>query len=79
VPLHAAADASSPALATLRYDIVEIIQGTGETPAGFKHVRTADGKEGWVATDAVRSPIAHRAGIVQKNGTWKIEALVAGD
>jgi len=77
VPLHASSDPASPAIATLRYDIVKMLDTTSGAP--MRHVRTADGHEGWVESNRVRSSIDYRAGLVRKAGAWKIEAFVAGD
>lgn len=71
VPMHATNDPSSPAIATLSYDIV--------TPAGKDKFKTADGRVGWVDPKFLRSPIGYRAGLVRKGDTWKMEALVSGD
>jgi len=77
VPLHQSNDPASPAVATLRYDIVKMLDTTSDAP--MRHVRTADGHEGWVESSRVRSSIDYRAGLVRKDGAWKIEAFVAGD
>lgn len=79
VPLRSGPSGTAPMIATLHYDLVDAVQSSGEAPAEFRHVRTADGRDGWVAARDVRSPIGYRAGLVRKNGLWKIEALVAGD
>ncbi|HEY0140674.1 MAG TPA: hypothetical protein VGF48_07250 [Thermoanaerobaculia bacterium] len=44
-----------------------------------RHVRTLGGKEGWVRTSDVRTPIGYRAGFSKRYGAWKMDALVAGD
>jgi hypothetical protein len=77
VPLHQSNDAASPSIATLQYDILTTLDHDQAAP--MRHVRTADKREGWVETQFVRSPIDYRAGLVKKNGGWKIEAFVAGD
>lgn len=79
VPLRSGPTDSAPPVALLSHDIVEGIESAQEHPPDFRRIRTADKREGWVAAKNVRSPIGYRAGLVKKNGTWKIEALVAGD
>ena len=65
-------DANSNPIARLSYDIVK--------PLGEKgHIRTADGREGYVDPRLLWSPVGYRVGLVRKSGTWKIEALVSGD
>ena len=77
VPLHQSNDMNSPSIATLAYDIVTRIGN--ETDAPLRHVRTADGREGFVEARFVRSPVGYRAGMVRRGDTWKIDAFVAGD
>ncbi|HVS31530.1 MAG TPA: SH3 domain-containing protein [Thermoanaerobaculia bacterium] len=80
VPLREAADPNSNVMATLRWDIVTRADTQSTTSgAPFMKVRTADGREGWVETKYLRSPIDYRAGLVKTGEGWKIEALVAGD
>ena len=45
----------------------------------MSHVRTAEGREGWVESKFVRSPVGYRAAIARHGNSWKIETLVAGD
>jgi hypothetical protein len=79
VPLHESADATSPVLATLAYDIVERAGEPGRDEGPWRHVKTADGKTGWVEAHNIRSPIGYRAGFLKSEGKWKMNALVAGD
>ena len=63
-------DPKSKPIATLSFDIVK--------PLGEKgHVRTADGRTGWVDPKLIWSPAGYRVELVRKWGTWKIEALVS--
>jgi hypothetical protein len=75
VPLRESQDPGSPTIATLSYDIVE---RAGE-PGNLRHVKTADGKTGWVEAHDVRSPIGYRAGFLKSDGKWRMNALVSGD
>jgi hypothetical protein len=77
VPLHQTIDPASPSIATLHYDILTLLDQDPAAP--MRHVRTADKREGWVGSQFVRSPVDYRAALVKRNGTWKIEAFVAGD
>jgi hypothetical protein len=72
VPLRETEDRHSKTIATLSYDIVKRLPEKG-------HVRTADGRTGWVDPTMIWSPVGYRVGLVRKWGTWKIEALVSGD
>jgi hypothetical protein len=80
IPLRQAADPKSNVIGILRWDIVKRTgsQSPQSAAAPFTKVRTADGREGWVETKYLRSPIDYRAGLV-KTDSWKIDALVAGD
>ena len=79
VPLREAADPNSNVMGMLRWDIVKRTGSPSPASAApFMKVRIADGREGWVETKYLRSPIDYRAGLV-KTDSWKIEALVAGD
>jgi hypothetical protein len=78
VPLHEKADSSSPAVATLSYDIVRIADNY-KHPANWRKVKTESGKTGWVEERFVRSQIDYRACFEKKAGDWKMVLLVAGD
>ena len=64
-------------VAAVDWEILELTPAK-EVP-GWRHVRTADKKEGWVSESDVRSPIGYRAGFLKESGQWKMNALVAGD
>ena len=77
VPIREAADPAAPVVAEADWAVLKLI---GVAPSDeWRHVRTADGKEGWVAAADVRSPVGYRAGFSRINGEWKMTALVAGD
>lgn len=78
VPLYESASTSAKLVATLTHDVVTLVHERGATE-GWQHVKTDDGRTGWVEAREVRSPIAHRAGFSKVNGAWKMNALVAGD
>lgn len=80
VPLRESRDASSRAIATLSYDIVQRGGEPGRDEGNWRQVKTADGHTGWVEAKYVRSPIGYRAGFLKnKEGQWRMNALVAGD
>ena len=58
-------------IATLAYDLVERVDET--------HVKTADGRTGYVDPKFLRSPIGYRAGFNKTKDRWRMTALVAGD
>lgn len=78
VPLRERPEASSPALATLSYDIVAR-DGQSSAESAWTRVKTEDGRSGFVESSKVRSPIGYRAGFIMEEGMWKMNALVAGD
>ncbi len=79
VRLNLHPDANSPMLGKLQWEIVERLdqQETGES--GWWHVKTADGRSGYVRSEDVRSPIDYRAGFEKRAGHWLMTYLVAGD
>ena len=44
-----------------------------------ERLKTADGKEGYVATDKVRSLLDYRLLATKVNNEWRITAFLAGD
>jgi hypothetical protein len=77
VPLYEKPETTSKVLATLDHDI--LIRVATKERDGWKHVKTDDGRTGWVEEREVRSPIGYRAGFAKVKGEWKMNALVAGD
>jgi hypothetical protein len=78
VPLRKSADAKGEVLAILAHDLVERPAPPAEG-AKWVRVKTADGRIGFVETSAVMSPVGYRAGFVQRDGKWLMNAFVAGD
>jgi hypothetical protein len=76
-PLHAAPDAGSARLASLDWDLVSVIEWNGEDP--WQRVRTADGREGYVRSADLRSPVDYRAGFRRIDGSWRMSTFIAGD
>jgi hypothetical protein len=80
VPLFETPDPNGHVVATLSHDIVTIVREAPSAEAGsFRHVKTADGRTGWVESAKVRSPIGYRAGFLKQDGKWRMNVLVAGD
>ena len=80
VPLLESADKNARVIATLSYDIVQRAGKPGRDEGAWRQVSTSDGHTGWVEARFVRSPIGYRAGFLKnKDGKWRINALVAGD
>ena len=77
VPLHESPARDAKVLATLAHDILTRV--AGRETEGWAHVKTDDGRTGWVEAAQVRSPIGYRAGFAKTGGAWKMNALVASD
>jgi len=77
VRVRASAKPDSAVIATVSYDIVQVLpdqQDAAATP-----VRLPSGVRGFVASQFVRSPIDYRAIFQRTNGQWRLRAFVAGD
>lgn len=78
IPLHRAASQSSEVLESISWDTVELVDGLRpEEP--FQHVTAPGGTVGYIATDDLRSLLAHRLLANEVESRWQITALVAGD
>jgi hypothetical protein len=74
----------APMVATLSYDIVKFADQSwlpaGEAgPDAWVKIITPAGREGFVSSRYVRSPIDYRIGFIKKDGKWSITHFVAGD
>lgn len=78
VPLLAEARPGAAASEKISWDLVALTKGLSPG-AAYQQVKTASGKTGYIATDKLRSLLAHRLLAVRQGETWKITALVAGD
>lgn len=76
--LHEQPDPGSNVVAVLEYNIVNI-EPVKESPPGWRKIRTASGKSGWIQQRFVRSHIDYRACFERVDGQWKMVLLVAGD
>jgi hypothetical protein len=80
VRLRAAPSLTAPILTSLDFAIVEALRDAPGVDAGeWRHVRTADGRTGYVAARYTRSPVDYRALFTFTNGRWVMTAYVAGD
>jgi hypothetical protein len=84
VRVRAEPRAGSAVLAALSFDLVGV-SGTGrermspEQARDWTAVKLRDGRIGYVSSRYVRSPVAHRAFLTRKNGSWRLTFFVAGD
>ena len=77
IPLRAEPRNDAPVLTRLSWRIVDLM-GFFDTEAAWVKV-AASGQSGFVARDAVRGILDHRALYVAIDGRWTMQALVAGD
>jgi hypothetical protein len=62
---------------TISWDVVEIKTLQPDDP--YQQVTASDGKQGYIATDKLRSLLDYRLLASQRNGKWSIVSLVSGD
>lgn len=78
--LHRAADATSPVIAELAWQMVQ-----DATPEGaprdraWRRVRLPDGRVGFVRAEQLRVDIDYRARFERRAGQWRLTSFVAGD
>ena len=77
VRVRASAEHGSAVLATVSYEIVQVLPA--QRDAAPTHVRVPGGVTGFIALPFVRSPIDYRAIFQKTNGQWRLRAFVAGD
>ena len=77
VRVRASAEPGSAVLATVSYEIVQVLPDQRDGAAA--HVRLRSGVTGFIATPFVRSPVDHRAIFQKTAGQWRLRAFVAGD
>jgi hypothetical protein len=73
--------ASARTLDMLSHVIVQVVQGEPGTiqAAGWRRVRSAAGRSGYMSERYLRSPVDHRAVFEFRNGRWWLVAYLAGD
>ena len=67
----------SPVIATLAWDVVTAVEAPDDG-AQIK-VRLADGREGWLDREQLRSPLDYRLVAERRGNRWLVTAFVAGD
>jgi hypothetical protein len=77
VRVRASAEPGSAVLASVSYQIVQVLQEQRNTAA--THVSIPSGTTGFIATPFVRSPVDYRAIFQKTGGQWRLRAFVAGD
>jgi hypothetical protein len=77
VPVLAGPDASSPQVATVSWDLVELT--TLDPERAYQQVQLRDSEVGFIATSKLRSVIGYRLIASSRNGRWRITSFVAGD
>lgn len=78
VPLLASAKPGAEKLATLSWDVVEL-EGGLQPQDKYQQVKVPGGKQGWVATDKLRSLLDYRLIASSRDGKWSFTSLIAGD
>ena len=77
VPVQAAPAADAPQLGEVSWDLVRM--GALRPGAPFQQVFLPDDRIGFIASDALRSPVDYRLTASSRNGKWSITSLVSGD
>jgi hypothetical protein len=76
VNLRASPNTDSPVVALLGWDILTVID---EKDSAWTHVKTDEGKEGYVRVDFLRNPLAYRAIFRKRDGKWMMAIFINGD
>ena len=81
VPIRDQPDVNGKVVATVDWEILEIIPTRRKAPDTSKwlNIKTHGGREGFVEKADVQSPVGYRAGFSKRSGKWLLEAFVAGD
>lgn len=80
VRVRARPDKNAEVLASLSFDIVEVLDWGGEPgPEQWVKMKLRDGREGYVAAVFIASGACQRAHFSRQDGAWKMVAFVAGD
>ncbi len=77
VNVRSAPSTEGEVLTRLSYDIVGL-PGPGSSD-GWVQIELADGTEGFMASQFIKSPLGYRAGFEKINGRWRMFFFVAGD
>ncbi len=79
VNLRAAPDLKARVLGALSWEVVEDMGGDEKGAAGWRKVRTKDGRQGYIRQDFLRDGYDYRIIFAREKGRWRITAFVAGD
>ena len=85
VRMHGEPDATTPVLALLSYDVVQVNyeasapEDTSAEESVWVKIKTLKGQEGYVSGKQFRSPTDYRATFKKVKGKWVMTCLVAGD
>ncbi len=77
VPVLAAPAADAPRLGEVSWDLVRI--SALQPGAPFQQIMLPDDRTGFIASDALRSPVDYRLTASSRNGKWSITSLLSGD
>jgi len=75
VPVRESASRDAAVVATVAFEVVQRVGAPSAGAFDWVRIRTAGGKEGFVPSQAVRSPITPRAQFALREGTWKLVVL----
>lgn len=75
VPVRETASRDSAVVATVAFEVVQRVGPESTGAFDWVRIRTFGGKEGFVASQSVRSPITPRAQFALRDGSWKLVVL----
>ncbi len=75
--MHARADARSPVVRRLQWDVLRTRNDNGQSP--WVRVTVPRGPSGYVRRAHVRSPVDYRAYFRRTRAGWRMDAFLAGD
>ena len=75
VPVRETASRDAAVVATVSFEVVQRVGAPSAGVFDWVKIKTAVGKEGYVASQSLRSPITPRAQFALKDGSWKLVVL----
>ena len=75
VPVRETASRDAAVVATVSFEVVQRLGAPATGVFDWVKIKTAAGKEGYVASQSVRSPVTPRAQFAFKDGSWKLVVL----
>jgi hypothetical protein len=79
VALLASPKDGAQTVTTLDWAVVKREQSAAVPPRGWTHVRTGDGKDGYVKDEALETPFGYRAICAKRLGKWVVTAFLTGE